>query len=246
MGESGSWLDTARRVLPDLVRLSGEIDPTYDLPGVEALDDAFLERHGVEALIWDVDGTLTAHHAGELHPAVRDRFESLRSRPDLRHVIVSNCPLPRFHELGRIFPDIPIVLGASTADGPAFRVLRDGAMTLHGPGAERLGAGGPDVRPLRKPSRDLVGMALGRIGMEDAPERVLFVGDQHFTDVASANLAGVRSAKVPTIGRSTFPWPVRISQLLERGLVRARRLLGLGRAGEERSRPRASRAREER
>lgn len=229
MRESGSWLDTARRVLPELVRLTGEIDPTYELPGVRALDDEFLERERVEGLLWDVDGTLMAHHAPELDPAVRDRFEALRSRPGLRHAIVSNCPVPRFRALGRIFPDIPVVMGATTADGPAFRVLREGEVTVRGPGAERLAAAGRDVGPLRKPSRELVEAALREIGMEDARERVLFVGDQHFTDIASASLAGIRSAKVPTIGRSTFPWPVRISQLLERGFVRLRRWLGLAR-----------------
>ncbi|MGH7541100.1 MAG: HAD hydrolase-like protein [Gemmatimonadota bacterium] len=232
MGESGSWIDTARRVLPEIVRLSGRIDPTYDLPGVSALDDAFLARHGVSALIWDVDGTLTAHHASTVAPGARARFEALRQRADLRHAIVSNCPLPRFRELGALFPDIPVILGAVTPQGLAFRVLHEGRETRRGPGADRLG--GPGVRPLRKPSAQLVEAVLRVIGMEAARDHVLMVGDQHFTDIASATLAGVRSARVPTIDRAGFPWPVRVSQRLERGLYRVRRALGFGRpaAGE--------------
>jgi predicted HAD superfamily phosphohydrolase YqeG len=44
------------------------------------------------------------------------------------------------------------------------------------------------------------------------------VGDQYFTDVAGANLAGVRSIKLPTLAKETFRIPVRISHALERAV----------------------------
>jgi predicted HAD superfamily phosphohydrolase YqeG len=42
------------------------------------------------------------------------------------------------------------------------------------------------------------------------------VGDQYWTDVAGAGLAGIRSAKVPTAGRSTFPPALRAFQTIEK------------------------------
>lgn len=221
MRESTGWVHTARRILPDLFRLVGKIVPTFELDGIGALDEAFLERHAIRALIWDVDGTLMAHHASELDPEIRAAFDALRSRSGLRHAIVSNCPAHRFGELGDIFPDMPVVLGLETADGPAFRILEGGEEKLGGVGRGRLGSGGSDVRPLRKPSAALLHEALRAIGFEGAPEAALMVGDQYFTDIASANLAGVRSAKVPTLRPGSFPRTVRFGQMVERWLYRA-------------------------
>lgn len=220
MSESDSWMQTARRILPDLFRLFGEIVPTFELDGIAALDDAFLERHGIRGLIWDVDGTLMAHHASELDSDVRAAFDALRVRTDLRHAIVSNCPIRRFRELGGLFPDMPVLLGFETADGHAFRVLEAGEEALEGPGRDRLTTGGSDVRSLRKPSAALVREALRLMGLEGAPESVLMVGDQHFTDVASANLAGIRSVKVRTLHPRSFPLAVRIGQRIERPLYK--------------------------
>ncbi len=55
---------------------------------------------------------------------------------------------------------------------------------------------------------------------EKDQNRVLMVGDQYLTDVASANLAGIRSAKVRTFRRDTFPRSLRFSQALEVTLYR--------------------------
>jgi predicted HAD superfamily phosphohydrolase YqeG len=226
MAESSGWVHTARRILRDPFRLLGEIVPTFELDGIEALDDAFLERHGIRALIWDVDGTLTAHHASELAPEVRAPFHALRGRPDLRHAIVSNCSVDRFRELGGLFPDMPVLLGFETAEGLAFRILHAGEERLVGAGRDRLrsaeagkGVDG-DVRPLRKPSAALVHEALRVLGLEQAPEAVLMVGDQYFTDTASANLAGIKSGKVPTLHPESFPRAVRLGQRLERCVYR--------------------------
>lgn len=223
MGENGGWTRTARSVLPRLMRLSGKIDPTFELGSVAEIDDAFLEKHGVRGLIWDVDGTLMAHHAKEVDATVRPRFESLLARTNLRHAIVSNCQPSRFRELGEIFPSVPVLLGFKTPVGMAFRVIRRGQQTTTGRGQQAL-ARQPGIEPVRKPSAALIRQAIREMGMEDAPERVLVVGDQYFTDIASANLAGVRSVKVHTIDPGSFPMAVQLGQLLEGALMRVRRV----------------------
>jgi predicted HAD superfamily phosphohydrolase YqeG len=49
---------------------------------------------------------------------------------------------------------------------------------------------------------------------------VALVGDQYLTDVATANLAGIRSIKVPTLGRASFPPSVRLLQRVDEWLYR--------------------------
>jgi len=228
MSASTDWIRTARRIVPSLFRLSRATEPTWEFEGVSAIDLGFLRAKGVSALLWDVDGTLMAHHAGQVDPRVRERWDELREAPDLEHAIVSNCELPRFEELGRIFSDIPVLLAFETPNGPAFRVRLNGQETFSGPGAGLLPVAGA-VKPARKPNAELVEEGLRRLGHEGTPEAVVLVGDQYFTDVASANLAGIRSIKVPTLDRSSFPLPVRLSQRLERAWIGLRRALGAGR-----------------
>lgn len=230
MSASTGWIRTARRVLPSFFRLSRATEPTWERDGVEAIDLGFLRANGVSALLWDVDGTLMAHHAHRVDGRVRERFEELREAPDLEHAIVSNCELARFEELGRIFSDIPVVLAFETPKGPAFRVRLHGEETLGGPGAELLSVAGASS-PARKPNAELVEEALRRLGLADRPDAAVLVGDQYFTDIASANLAGIRSIRVPTLERSSFPFPVQVSQRLERAWIGLRRALGLGRSG---------------
>lgn len=216
---SATWIQTTRRLLPRLGRLAREIRPTFHLTSAADIDRTFLVEHGVETLLWDVDGTLMAHHASAVAPEIAPAVEDLFGDAGLRHAIVSNCQEARFEELGRIFPRIPVVLGYETAEGPAFRIRRGPDETWTGPGAG-IAASGTPLPPLRKPSGDLVRAALETLGVEGRPEGALMIGDQYFTDIASANLAAVRSAKVPTIDRASFPAPVRISQRLERALYR--------------------------
>ncbi|MYA32715.1 MAG: HAD hydrolase-like protein [Gemmatimonadales bacterium] len=217
-------MQTARRLLPRLASLSRRIRPTFHLDSVNGLSAGRLRDLGVEAVLWDVDGTLMAHHAGRVDPALAAGFEDLLRAPGLRHAIVSNCQEARFAELGEIFPAIPVVLGYETGAGPAFRVRRGPRASWRGPGAaaaSSAGGGTPgELRPIRKPSRRLVRAALEELDVADRPEAALVVGDQHFTDIASANLAGVRSVKVSTLHRASFPAPVRCSQRLEAVLYR--------------------------
>ncbi|WP_419938615.1 HAD hydrolase-like protein [Candidatus Palauibacter sp.] len=230
---SATWMQTARRLLPRFARLSREIRPTLHLDSVNDLSAGRLRDLGVEAVLWDVDGTLMAHHARRVDPALADAFEDLLRAPGLRHAIVSNCQEARFAELGEIFPAIPVILGYETGAGAAFRVRRGPAESWRCPGAAAASSDGVeapgDLRPIRKPSGRLVRAALDELDLADRPQAALMVGDQYFTDIASANLAGVRSVKVPTLHRASFPAPVRSSQRLEAVLYRLK--YGLPRPG---------------
>ncbi|MDH3733030.1 MAG: HAD hydrolase-like protein [Gemmatimonadota bacterium] len=235
MSADTGWIDTARRVLPRFLRLSRRTAPTWHLTSIADIDPDRLAEDGVEAFIWDVDGTLMSHHADRVDPSLAARFDQLLADPRFRHAIVSNCQLPRFAGLGEIFPQLPIVLGFETPAGPAFRVLEGGVESRLGPGREHLpvlgtGDPGPEVAPMRKPAAELVDVALGQIGL-DRPDNAVMVGDQYFTDIVSANLAGARSIKVRTFDPPSFPGPVRYSQVFERGWVRLMRALGLATSG---------------
>lgn len=78
---------------------------------------------------------------------------------------------------------------------------------------------GDPLRPLKKPSAQLVRLVLEELG-SPAPERTFMVGDQYFTDIAGANLAGIGSIKVPTLDRAGFPLAVKSFQRMEELLYR--------------------------
>ncbi len=214
-GMSATWRQTTRRILPRLASLSREIRPTFHLESAADIFEADLRGLGIEALLWDVDGTLMAHHANRIDPRIAEPVGRLLDAPGLRHAIVSNCQENRFAELGHMIPTVPVLLGYETRVGPAFRVRLGPDETWRGPGADRAQDVPGELRPIRKPSQRLVLAALDELGFGDRPEAALMVGDQYFTDIASANLAGVRSVKVPTLDRASFPTPVRVAQRLE-------------------------------
>jgi len=216
---SATWLQTTRRLLPRLARLSREIRPGAHLGSAAEVTPELLREQRIEAVLWDVDGTLMSHHAAGLDPSLEHDVGALLESGEFRHAIVSNCQEDRFEELGRIFPDLPVLLGYETAAGDAFHVRHRGEDSWRGPGAPEARATGP-LRPLRKPSRRLIEAALDELDVGARREVAIMVGDQYFTDIASANLAGVKSIKVPTVGRATFPAPVRASQRLEAILYR--------------------------
>ena len=81
--------------------------------------------------------------------------------------------------------------------------------------SDRVAAG---AMPLRKPHGELVLAVTRHLGL--APQDVVMVGDQYFTDIAGANLAGVRSIKLPAIGPETLPPSIRMGQVVERLVYR--------------------------
>ncbi|MFV1986732.1 MAG: HAD hydrolase-like protein [Gemmatimonadota bacterium] len=237
MSAHTGWIHTARRVVPQFFKLSRLTGATWRVETVAEIDPDELAERGIGAVLWDVDGTLMAHHARDLDPLVRDRFDDLTSDARFRHAIVSNCQLPRLRELGEMFPRMPVVLGFTTPDGPAFRAMEGGEEVQFGPGAGRLPPPGSNdvgegVIPMRKPAGELIDAALERIGLAGQIDRAVMVGDQYFTDVVSANLAGARSIKVRTIDPPSFPAAIRLSQKFETAWVGLMRALGLtGRSG---------------
>jgi predicted HAD superfamily phosphohydrolase YqeG len=213
------WTSTAWQSLPRILHVLRNLAPTLHLPDVRGLDDTFLARHGVAALIWDVDGTLMPYH----HARVSDEFAAALDglRGKVPQAILSNCDEERFHELGRIFAHMPIVKGYRHEDSSlVFRCGRGGEERWSsGLGAGRRAIERPSGRltALRKPSAELVHVTLDELGLEDG-RGAFMVGDQYFTDIAGANLAGIRSVKVETTRPDTFPLTLRGLQAVERGL----------------------------
>lgn len=204
IAERGDWGATILQTMPRLPRVLRSLRPTWSLASVSAIDADFLVSVGISALIWDVDGTLTHHHACKLAPGTVAHFQRLTAAPGLAHVILSNCGESRMAELATLFPDIPVVKGYRTSSGPVGRVRKGNAEVWKG-------APVGELTPLRKPDPALIEMALEVLDVRDR-ESVAIVGDQHLTDIAAANLAGIRSIKVPTVGRDSCPPVVRALQ----------------------------------
>jgi HAD superfamily phosphatase (TIGR01668 family) len=209
--ERSDWPATLRQSLPKLPRLLRALRPTWSLSSLFELNPDFLSRHGLRGLIWDVDGTLTWHHAAALDPAVAEAFHRLTTAADVRHVIASNCGELRLIQLGAMFPRIPVL---KVYVGPAGTVAR----RVLGHADHWTGVREGPLVGLRKPDERIAHAALHELQL--GPSEVAVVGDQHMTDIALANLAGLRSIKVPTIGRESFPAPVRLFQVAEQWLVR--------------------------
>ena len=222
MAAPPDWMTTTWQTLPRFFRLLAKIRPTFHFPDVTALNRAFLDKYGAAALLWDVDGTLMPHHDTRVASEFRDALRSLEN--EVPQAILSNCGEERLAELGTIFPELPVLKAYRTdAGATVLRCLERGqerwtvrtAMT-HEPIERPAGR----LTPLKKPSADLIECALHRLGAADRRDHVFMVGDQYFTDIAGANLAGIRSIKVPTFGRRSFPFAIRCFQLIERAIYR--------------------------
>lgn len=221
MAAPSDWFTTTRQALPRFFKLVSKLKPSFHLPDITALDPQFVERERIAALLWDVDGTLMPHHDMGVATEFQATLKHLETR--VPQAILSNCGEDRFHELGRIFPELPVLKAYKSADGRVLlRVLERGAEAWsEGSGEARRKIGKPEgsLTPLKKPSAELIEFALDQLGSPPR-ERVFMVGDQYFTDIAGANLAGIGSIKVPTFKPHSFPFPVRSFQLLERAVYR--------------------------
>ena len=216
MRASDDWLLTIVQAALRIPRLWRHLDPTFHLTSVGEIDASFLQQEDIGGFIWDVDGTLMGCRHNDVAAPLQDAIASLFARGSTRHVVLSNCSESRFLELGRIFPTTPVLRGYMTPQGVAFRRLLGKEDTWEGgiPSGP-LAA----LRPIRKPSTLLIEYALRELAL--SIDRVVMVGDQYLTDIAGANLAGIRSIKVPTLARESFSVPVRLLQLVDRGLYRS-------------------------
>lgn len=221
-----SALGTLAQSLGRAPLLLRHMQPTWFMNSLTELDLGFVARHAIQGLIWDVDGTLTGYHHREVLPELAGTFRALQDFPGLRHAILSNAPEWRTQELARMFPRIPIVRGYLVGGAVIGRRLLDDSETWY---PALPGGTLPDAAvPLRKPSADLVRLAVEALGCP--PAGAVMVGDQHLTDIAGANLAGVRSLKVRNPARGSFPWSIQVSQRLEALVYRLSVLAGGPRA----------------
>jgi hypothetical protein len=53
---------TVRQAGPRFLRLVANLQPTFHLRDITALEGAFIATHAISAVLWDVDGTLMPHH----------------------------------------------------------------------------------------------------------------------------------------------------------------------------------------
>jgi predicted HAD superfamily phosphohydrolase YqeG len=216
--ERADWWRTVRQSLPQAGRVFRNLVPTFEFRGIDEISDGFLQENGIRGIIWDIDGTLTAYHAADVDASVRVAAGRLFASPGLRHVIVSNCDEARYEELGGMFPQVSILKAYETEAGAAYRTRVGETETWAG--AQRV----QHMRPIRKPSAELTAFAVHALGMEASA--VVMIGDQYWTDVAGANLGGVRSMRIRTVARETFPLPLRLFQVVDRALRRVSGWLG--------------------
>jgi predicted HAD superfamily phosphohydrolase YqeG len=211
LASGNSAFSTFFQTLPRLASVVKRMRPTWHLNTLSQVDAAFLKQHGIKALIWDVDGTLTGDRLTKLDPRAAPAFDALMKMPGLKHVILSNAGEHRFVELGSILPQMPILRAYRKGDEILYRRRLGNDDTWTPQEVEsRIEAG---AAVIRKPSDVLVAYALKELGL--TKDEVVMIGDQYMTDVAGANMGGVRSIKLPTLARETFRTSVRFSQRLE-------------------------------
>ena len=217
LATGASSFSTFMQVAPRLLGVVRRMRPTWHVLALVAVTPAWLAEQGVRALIWDVDGTLTGDRRPVLAPESEAPFRKLLAAPGLRHAVLSNAGEERYIQLGTMFPEMPILRAYTQGHEVLYRRLRgrDDSWTTDEL-QQRLAAG---ARVVRKPNALLVEYALRELGVTKG--ETVMIGDQYMTDVAGANMAGVRSIKLPTLARDTFRPAVRFSQALERGLYAA-------------------------
>jgi predicted HAD superfamily phosphohydrolase YqeG len=187
---------------------------------VTALDETFLANQGVSAILWDVDGTLMPHHDRAVASEIRAVLGVLGRR--VPQAVVSNCDDERLLELGLLFTELPVFKGYRLETGTfALRRLhggRDEWRVRDASGAQTLSSPPSSALAIRKPSAALIEHVIEWMGADR--ERAVMIGDQYFTDIAGANLAGIRSVKVETLAPASFPLAIRAFQVLERVVYR--------------------------
>jgi len=211
LATGASAFTTFVQVVPRLATLVGKMRPTWRVRTLAEVTPAFLHANGVHALIWDVDGTLCGDRRRDLLPESAGPFRALLADEGLRHVILSNASEERFLQLGEMFPTLPILRGYALRGELLFRKIARGTdCWTREELAARLTEG---AHVVRKPSAELVELALRELAC--GKDEAAMIGDQYLTDVAGANLGGIRSIKLPTLAPETFRRTVRLGQIAE-------------------------------
>src|SRR5882757_8046992 len=185
MAAPSDWFTTTKQTLPRFFELVSKLKPTFHLPDITAVDRQFVEAQNVAAVLWDVDGTLMPHHDMGVASEFLVTLANLEGK--VPQAILSNCGEARFHELGRIFPELPVLKAYRGPDGGVvLRILRAGRERWsQGAGGTRREVARPEgaLVALKKPSAELIELALDQVGSPPR-DRVFMIGDQYFTDIA--------------------------------------------------------------
>ena len=214
LATGNSAFTTFFQVVTRLPTVMRQMRPTWHVPSLGVVNAAFVARHGIKGMIWDVDGTLTGDRQPRLVPEAEPPFRTLMADPGLRHVVLSNAGEERYAQLGTIFPMMPILRAYTYGDQVLYRKLQGATDSWTREELERQLAAGAAV--IRKPNATLVDYAAKELGL--AKGEIVMIGDQYITDVAGANLGGVRSIKLPTLAPETFRTSVKVSQRFELAL----------------------------
>jgi len=215
LATGNSAFSTFFQVVTRLPAITRQMQPTWHVPTLAVVNADFVAKHGIRGLIWDVDGTLTGDRQPALDPGAEPAFRALMAS-GLKHVVLSNAGEERFAQLGTMFPMMPILRAYTFGDTVLYRIRRGTSDSWTPEELERQLAAGAAV--IRKPNAVLVDYAAKELGL--AKGDIAMIGDQYITDVAGANLGGVRSIKLPTLARETFRPSVKLSQRFELLLYR--------------------------
>jgi predicted HAD superfamily phosphohydrolase YqeG len=214
LATGNSPFTTFSQVVTRLPSIMRQMRPTWHVSTLGVVDAAFVAKHGIKGMIWDVDGTLTGDRQPRLVPEAEAAFHHLMAHATLRHVVLSNAGEERFTQLGGMFPMMPILRAYTLGNQVLYRKLQGTRDTWSKDELERQLAAGAAV--IRKPNAILVDYTAKELGL--AKGDIVMIGDQYLTDVAGANLGGVRSLKLPTLAPETFRTSVKLSQRFELAL----------------------------
>ena len=152
--------------------------PTFALKSVLEITPASLKKHGIRALILDIDNTLTTHDNPVPAEGVTDWIANMKKH-GIKLIIVSN------NHAERVIPFAKLL---------KLRFVPNGAKPL----------------PFGMDS------AVKKLGLKR--NEICVVGDQIFTDILGANLAGIRSIFVYPIEPETSRF-FKIKRTIEKPLL---------------------------
>jgi HAD superfamily phosphatase (TIGR01668 family) len=104
------------------------LKPDYNLESIYDIDLAELKSLGIEAILFDLDSTLMASHAGVYSDEVREWLG--RVRKDFFVAVVSNNYNPAYTEKARAASDFPVLFDAKKPDArPAQKFMAEHGLT---------------------------------------------------------------------------------------------------------------------
>ena len=124
LATGASAFSTFFQVAPRLFSLLRRMQPTWHLSSLSVVTPEFLAGHGIRAMIWDVDGTLTRDRGPGIEPSQEPPFRALMASPALKHVVLSNASEERFTQLGTLFPMLTILRAYTLGDQVLYRRRR--------------------------------------------------------------------------------------------------------------------------